>query len=117
MKIAKLPSRPSHLLELPDAGYSKQTCLAFDLACVEFDESYDRALNATIQKPLSKSERKRPPTKSVPKYSKERLMQFLGLMDEDEIRQQDLTRLTPQEEDEVASILAGDSDWLNSLMG
>lgn len=86
--------------------YSPSACLAFDLACVEFVERWERERDATVEVPAPKG--KRNPTVPKPKHSPEQLLRWLGIKPED-IRSADVD---PAIEAMADDILSGRAEWL-----
>lgn len=96
---------------MPEAGYDHRSCLSFDVACVEFVESFESEQNATVQKPAPKGKRRA--TVPVPKHPPEVLLQMLGI-DPDAAREKGL-RVDAYTEELAESILTGEADWLYAM--
>jgi hypothetical protein len=110
MKVARLPNRPSDLLELrSDLGLSAPARLSFDVACVEYDERMDYEIHATKEVELSpeeaKADRNRKPTKTVRANSQSALMHMLGVpVYEDD-----------ESDSEATSVMARAASWFRQL--
>lgn len=106
---------PSKRLKLRKAGLSERARLDFDIAVMEFGESFEREQHATIE--VTARRHKGPPKTQIPKYTpKELAAKFLSV---------DVTVLDEIEEhhanvvDELADdVLSGDADdWLYNPQG
>lgn len=95
-----------------EKGFSWSQCLAFDLACLEFVERYEREEEATREVPMTAADKKRRQTKLVPKHTPDALLAMLGIdvagvrgeSDPDEAMVDALAR----------DILTGRADWLGA---
>lgn len=81
VEVARLPQRPSDLLEMREAGYGAATRLGFDLAVVSFANRFDDIRRETVERPAP-DHRNRKPTVQVPKHTHRELLRMLGIVDD-----------------------------------
>lgn len=76
--VCRLPQRPSDVLEMRQAGYGPKARLAFDAAVIGFVTQFERMRDETVERPAPETRDHRP-TVLAPRYSREELLEFLGL--------------------------------------
>ena len=107
---------PSRRLKLRRAGFSETACLDFDLAVLEFGESFERERNATVSV-VASGKPKKIRYVQVPKYTPKELAEKFLQIDTSII--DDIEEAAAEMVDDLAEdILAGDADdWLYNPQG